>query len=286
MSKKEKLQEFGWKQIEGSGLCCRHCRRFSDGKCTNKLIDQERVDPDKYSQCIEPSNEVLLPAINKMKQLADSGKLDYSRRMKYARAAIDRYEGATRTMVQSDYKLYSVMEDGSKKSNFNMFMKRGMGFISPYMDPVECAAVTKWLLDDSMYALYEWNPFDKDVEKLKVSALNESGKRQVGRVIYLDGDPYRVIDQERGNLFVVQEIPEEKRPGIDGWFTGSSLEHYLNTDWLAAHPEVEARLIHKVRILTVDNLCDYPDMAANFAAPYWVSLMPDQFLFHHCLFHF
>lgn len=36
---------------------------------------------------------------------------------------------------------------------------------------------------------------------------------------------------------------------------------------------MEARLIHKVRILTVDNICDYPDLVS--VLPYWVSLMPD-----------
>lgn len=273
--KKKKLQSFGWKNIETSGICCAHCRQFQEGMCQNKFVDQRMVDPAGYQYCLEPENELLLKAVTHVKELLYSEDLPKSKRVKYLYALVDRFEGAPRTQVESDYKLYSILEDGRKKSNYAQFMKRAIGFLASYIPELECAAIAKWILDDGYYALYEWNPFDRGIEKIKVDMLNKCGRSYLNTIIYMDDIQYRVLDQERGNLFVVAEMPEESVEGIDAWFLDSWLEEYLNTDWLEQHPETKKRLIHRIRILTVDNIRDYGETITRVKEPYWVSIMPD-----------
>ncbi len=270
-------QQFCMKDIAKSGLTCKDCRMFKDGVCTNTLINQEKIDLEAFNMCLRPNNEILLSAVNKIKKFLSDRPEEVARNRKaamYLQAAVDRYEGAPEKAVINDYKLISDNK-GYAQTMYSMYIRRGIAFAArSAITEKEAGALAKWVVDEKVNVLTDWNPFDTDVSAIKRRKLKDFGNAKIGRTTYLDGIPYRILDQDSGNLFVAMETPEDEFTGTDGWYVGSDLDHFMNNEWLEAHPEAKTRLVHRVRTLTAQNLAKYP-VLGECPIRYWISVMPD-----------
>lgn len=261
------LQIYGYTQIETlSGLTCADCRKCKN--CAHKN--------DQYNMCLEPVNTLMSSGIDKVKKMFKHERPVSSERERFVRAIVDRYEGATVKQVQDHYKLYTVRCVKGKnvfKKQYGSFIKRGFAYMHNHcnLDPKELGAIAKWLLDDMANVLYDWD-FDVS-EKEKIHRLNEVGRQEIGKTVILDNEVYRVIDQEKGNLFVVKEVVTNKISGYRGWFPGSEIDKRLNITWLQNRPEVRKRLIHRVHLLTLYDIQNYSNIPLS-PEPYWVGIMP------------
>lgn len=266
---------FTLEDMELSGISCRHCRHFKDGKCQNTLISaQEKRKKTQYHACLDPIHELLDKAVDEVKMILRSNRISEAQG-RYITAIVERYEGAPKKQVVMDHHLYSPVSKKRKNpnSNFSNYFRKGLGFLTGYMAVTDIALLAKWLTDDGIHSLYDWNPFETSIEKLKKQAFNRIGREmlQKSRRVILDGEAYQILDQENGSLFVVQESPDKQMKGLNGNFVGSDIEKYLNTTWLETHPEVKSRLVHKVRILTPEAVNLYGDMLYTLNKNYWLA---------------
>lgn len=264
----EKRQNYGLDEIEKlSGLTCVDCR-----KC---MVCKQK--DGKYHSCLEPVNTLMSSGIDKMKKLLGTTE-NSSERERFVRAIIDRYEGATVAQVINNYRLYTMKYNKNNelifKVQYGTYIKRGFAYVheAGILDSKELGAVAKWLFDDAFNVLYDWDFGISQQEK--INQLNIVGRKQIGKTIILDNEIYRVLNQEKGNLFVVKEIINDESTGNNGWFTGSFLENWLNVDWLENRPEVRSRLVHKIQLLTQYDIAYYGEKIPPSNEKYWLGVMP------------
>lgn len=273
-------QSFTIEDMENSGICCKHCEKCKDGKCQDKFVStQEKRKKTKYHACLVPAPELLSAAIDNVRHVIQSGVCTDAKK-RYLLAIVERYEGAPKKQVVMDHRLYAPASQKRKNtnSNFSHYFRTGLGFLTEYMNVTELALLAKWFTDDGIHSLYDWNPFETSVDKLKKAEFNRIGREmlQKSRRIIMDGEAYQILDQENGSLFVVQESPDIKMTGVEKCFTGSEIEHYLNTSWLEQRPEVHSRLVYKVRLLTSEALSYYGEKLFSMNEDYWIADMSEE----------
>lgn len=282
--KHKNKQNYGMSDVEKSCLTCHECSYFENGRCTNGLFKGKKHNANEFHFCLQPKASLLSEAIESVKRIrmADTGS--YRKQVCLA-AIIDRYEGAPRKQVSSDYSFYMIDKNtGKKKDYYTTYIRHALGVAASYMQENaedQIAALAKWILDDYCLPLFKWNPFmDSEVEELKKKYLKKLGETFVqNKYIKLDGEEFTVLDQEKGNLFVVQTFPTMKEKGYSGAFYGSNMEETLNVTWLNNHPEVKKRLLHRVRILTAENLRDYYDKIVDIDGPFWLAKIQEDLVF-------